>query len=152
VRPPQQRSAGDPTNAHEDKGGAVSDEAARAVIEQLVAELDASRQEVAELRGLVALRTQMHEKLQARLEVSEEQRQSTTQRLSDLRLELELCHSAMVAPLRLETSKLRKQLNLKEQDLQIAVDALHSVALDNEILSSHLHEVQQRLEKKLQIS
>ncbi|CUG67595.1 Hypothetical protein, putative [Bodo saltans] len=122
-----------------------------AALDQLSAELDASRQEVAELRALLTLKSQANEKLQLRLEASEEQRQGTTQRLSDLRLELELCQTSMVAPLRLETSKLRKQLQLKDQDLQLAMDALHTVALDNEVLSSHLHDVQQRLVKNLRL-
>lgn len=113
-------------------------------------ELQASRLEVAELRALLSQKAQSLEKLQQRLEESEEQRQSATQRLADLRLELELCQTAMVGPLRQETTNLRRQLAAKEEDLHLAMDAVHTLALDNEVLSGHLHEALLKLERHLQ--
>ncbi|RNF05687.1 hypothetical protein TraAM80_04409 [Trypanosoma rangeli] len=84
-----------------------------------------------QLEQLNAREVALHRRLQ---EVTE-QREELINALADRRVEVELCHTEIIAPLRREVTLLRHSLSLRNQEMSSVISLCHTLRSENESMA-----------------
>ncbi|ESL08922.1 hypothetical protein TRSC58_03367 [Trypanosoma rangeli SC58] len=84
--------------------------------------------------------------LHQRLQEVTEQREELINALADRRVEVELCHTEIIAPLRREVTLLRHSLSLRNQEMSSLISLCHTLRSENESMAEVIRDVRSNLE------
>ncbi|RNF25609.1 uncharacterized protein Tco025E_02105 [Trypanosoma conorhini] len=112
--------------------------------------LQRREQEAALLQQQLEQSKAREEALRQRLQEVTEQREELISALADRRVEVELCHSEIIAPLRREVTLLRHSLSLRNQEMSSVISLCHTLRGENASMAAVVQDVRSNLENLVQ--